>query len=224
MAKYGSQLNLPTESPMEHSGSQSCSDFGSQRSQERSDHFLPSTFSPIKKRDFGQIESSDLTDSKSNENDQLHFLKVNSSQGKLDNFILNYQRSNGYCLAETKDENSVRRTSTIRKSFGSPLPSILSDSNRSHSNSNRENNINNILVTDKEQCSGSSDYQSLIKYETARIIMRTASTDKRKGKRKINYPEFPATPVKLFQRESRRKASTGSDVEGSPSFASDFMC
>ena len=223
MAKYGSQLNLPTESPMEHSGSQSCSDFGSQRSQERSDHFLPSTFSPIKKRDFGQIESSsDFTDLKSNQNDHIHFQKVNSSQDKRDNFILNYQRSKGYCLAEMKEENSLRRTSTIRKSFGSP--SIPSDSNRNHSKSNRENIINNILVTDKEQRSGSSDYQSLIKSETARIIMRTASTDKRKGKRKINYPESPATPVKHFQRESQREASTGSDVEGSPSFASDFMC
>lgn len=208
---------------MEHSGSQSCSDFGSQRSQERSEQFLPNTFSPIKIRDFGQLESSSaFTDFETNENDKFHFEKVLSSQEKLDNFILNYQRGTGYCSAEIKEEKPLRRISTIRKSFRSS--SILSDSSRKCSNSCSEDNNKDSMITVEEHCSSTNNFCSPIKSELTCTMRTTDSTDKRKGKRKITYPESPATPVKSFQRELHRKTSAESDVEGSPSFASDFMC
>lgn len=207
---------------MEHSGSQSCSDFGSQRSQEHSEQFLPNNFSPIKIRDFGQLESSSaITDFETNENDEFHFEKVLSSQEKLDNFILNYQRSTGYCSAEMKEEKLLRRISTIRKSFRS---SILSDSSRTCSNSYSEDNNKDSLITVEEHCSSTNNFYSPIKSDLTCTMRTTSSTDKRKGKRKITYPESPATPVKPSQRELHRKTSAESDVEGSPSFASDFMC
>ena len=225
--KYGSQLNLPEESPMEHSSSQGYSQ--SQRSEETVEIKPLSPITELKYHTNGQnrirnVKTVLFSDTKSEKKKSQNKSSPQFISSNFLKYFKKFGKDEKWCSEEMKVEEEMENTYVENISFSHK--SIKTTVKVEKSNNNRRQVIK---VEESQSCHKSIIREVRISSEItdirSKVHLRPSAQDKRKLKIRSSTGELYRS-----RNHNRKpdKMATSQDDElldvYSSSFASDFMC